>query len=268
MSYFYQSILLILFLVGIQACQPPVEGCTNPRAVNFNAEADENVGCSYYQLLLEIQYRDNGGNVFNYGNTLTDADGTPFVINSMPVLTSQYHLLETASGVEASSVERLDVITMNNNRINVEDNFAILKPDATTVQAAGWATLGTFDQLEFVVGIPNNIRNGNPSKVEEQGHPLSTSATSYMYDSTAAEYATSLINITLPNTGQNLVLRLFNETKISLPYAARAEDGQDVTVRLQLNYETLFDGVSLTNDPEIIIQNKIEQNFRNAFSTY
>lgn len=267
-KYFYGYILLGAILIGINACQPPVEGCTNPRAVNFNAEADENVGCNYYQLVLEMQYRDNGGNVFNYGNTLTDADGSPFVVNSMPILTSQYHLLETTSGEEASSVERLDVITASSNRVNVEDNFAILKPDAATVPAAGWATLGTFDQLEFSVGIPDNIRNGNPSKVEEQGHPLSTSASSYMYDSMVAEYTTSFVNITLPNTGQNITFSLFGQNTVSLPYAARAEDGQDVQIRLQLNYEALFDGVSFTNDPEVIIKSKIEQNFANAFSVY
>ena len=260
--------LIFISFVSFQACQQPVEGCTNPRAVNFNAEADKDLGCSYYQLTLEMQYVDNTGAPFTYATTLTDTDGIPFLINKMPVLTSQYHLKETTSNTIGTAAEKIGIVKSNGTRVQTEDNFAILDPSTTSIQTAGWATLGTFDQLEFLVGIDENIRNGNPSKIEEQSHPLSTTATSYMYDSTSTQYATSLITVSLPNTGQNRTFNLFDTTSINIPYTILVEDGLDVFVRLRMNYEALFNSVSFTNDTDSLIALKIKQNFRTSFSTY
>ncbi len=261
-------LLLLVVSYSQMACLEPVEGCTNPRAQNFNPEADVNLDCNYYQLQLEMQYTTNGLDTFEYGTLLTDADGTPFVLNKMPILISQMHLIETSSNEVQQSPELLSVFNSSGERRYTEDNFGILRPTAYQINMAGWTALSDYDTLEFLVGVSSDVRNTNPAQIEESGHPLSTSASTYMYDSTSNQYLTSIAAVVLTQSGQQITTKLFSEQMIRLPYQITSIDGQNVPIKIRLNYAALFAGVSFSRDTEAVIVDKIEQNMPRAFSTF
>ena len=273
-KYFF----LLFMLISFAACQELVEGCMHPRAINFNPEADSDIGCTYYQIQLLSQYGYNSNplDTFFYGTVLSDADGTPFTISQMPFLISHVHLVRVGTGEEKTSPEDLTVFDRLGNPYYTEDNFGIIEAGSYTESVASWVELGDFDKVRFRVGVPDNVRNTNPSRVERNptraatsnNHPLSTSASTYMYDSTAMAYATSFVDISLPNTTQSLRFNFFENWDIELPYSVTAIDGVSVGVNLRLNYAALFDGVSFTNDDSTTIHNKIVQNLSTAFSTY
>lgn len=262
-------LFLLLIVVSFGACQEPVEGCMHPRASNFSPKADEDIGCNYYQLKLMMKYGYNStlADDFVYGTVLYDADGTPFTISQMPFLLSHVHLVRV-TGEEEIGPEDLTVFDDANNRYYTEDNFGIIAPSKNEVLVSGWVKLGDFDRVRFRVGVPKEVRNTLPSRVTENNHPLSTSAAVYMYDSTATQYATTFVELSLPNTSQSMRFDFFDNWDIELPYAVTAVDGADVEVNLRLNYATLFNGISFSNDDSTTIHNKIKQNIPTAFSTY
>ncbi len=259
---------LLLVLIGLQACQKPVEGCTHPRAVNFNPEADENKDCQYYQLQLQMQHTTAANDTFTYGYWLSDIDGTFFYITKMPMLLSELHLLRTSTGELFRSPEILSVFDAAGNRKLVEDNFVTLEAGIYTADIAAWVDLGTFDKLQFRLGLDPNIRQGNPARIKQTAHPLSATAATYMYDSLTAGYFTTYVEIVLPNTNDTLRFDFYDNWNIELPYNITVADGQNIPIRLRLNYSDLFAGISFQNDPKALVISKIKQNMMASFSVY
>lgn len=263
---------LLLILLSFSACTKKVDGCMHPRAKNFNPEADEDKkdACDYYELELQMQHYANtlANDTLKLGDTLYDVDNSPFYLSTMKVLAGELHLVKTGSGDERKSPEFAPFYNNNSTPINVEDNFFISTLESYTSEIAGWTELGDFDRIRFHLGIPESIRETSPALVTEQNHPLSTTATKYMFDSTSMSYLTARIVVVQANTSTTLSFDFFDYIPIELPYTIRVQDGLNVPIRLRLDYVTLFDGISFTNDSQSIIKDKITQNFPTAFSTY
>jgi hypothetical protein len=107
-----------------------------------------------------------------------------------------------------------------------------------------------------------------PTLVTEQNHPLSTTASTDMFDTDSTGYFTAQIVVVQPNSGDVLTLDFFDYIPIELPYIVTVEDGAHIPIRLRLDYLVLFSGISFTNDSPTLIKDKIRQNFLTAFSTY
>ena len=244
----------------------------HPRAANFNPEADEgeNADCSFYQLGLNMQHYAShlSNDTLKLGNWIYDADATPFYLINMPILASGLHLYKAGSGNAFKSIETIALQTNSGAIVHVEDNFFITEPNTYSYNIAGWTELGTFDSLSFYIGLPDAIRSTVPSKITETSHPLSTTASYYMYDSTSSSYQSCKIVIKQPLSGNEYTFSLFDYIPINLPYNITAADGEDVPIRLRLDYVKLFDGISFSNDSQSTVETKLVQNFPGAFSTY
>jgi len=265
-------ILIILGLVfylslSFSACEKKVDGCMHPRAVNFNPEADEDEGCIYYELSLQMQHYASSvaNDTLIAGNWLYDADTVAFYIQNCPILVSNVHLFQGSQ--EFNSIETIDLYDMSGNIIKAEDNFFITLPGKYGANIAGWTHLGTFDSISFNLGLPDNIRQTNPSKIY-QYHPLSTSPNFYMYDSVSSGYQACRIDIKQPVSLNEFNFKFIDDIQIKLPYNVTAVDGSNVLINLRLDYLALFNGISFTNDSQATIESKILQNFPGAFSTY
>jgi len=267
--FFY---FLILALLSFSACTTKVEGCMHPRAENFSPEADQdkNDVCEYYQLELQMQHFPStlSPGSFKFGHWLYDADNEPFYLTTMKILAGELHLVKASNGDEIKSPESAPFYNSNSTPTYAEDNFFISTLESYAANIADWTALGDFDRIRFHLGIPEAIRKTSPALVKEQNHPLSTSASVYMFDSTSMSYLTAQIVVVQPNYGEVLTLDFFDYIPIELPYLATVQGGADVPIRLQLDYLVLFNGISFTNDSPSIIKDKIRQNFLTAFSTY
>lgn len=242
----------------------------HPRATNFNPEADVDEGCTYYQLSLEMQHYAPSlrPDTLIKGNWLYDANNEPFYLNAFQILGGEVHLVKAGTDEVFQSPETVSFYDFNGFPIQTEDNFFISHLEKYDYEIAGWTELGNFDRLHFHLGIPNEIRQTNPAEVTESGHPLSTTATTYMFDSSSMSYRTCHIEVVQPNTSKNISLDLFDYIPIELPYAIEVKDGENIPIRLKLNYQTLFNGISFSNDNILTIKNKLVQNFPAAYSTY
>ncbi|BDS14689.1 hypothetical protein [Aureispira anguillae] len=261
---------LFLLILSFYSCTKKVEGCTHPRAINFNPEADVDEGCDYYELTLEFQHYANSlaNDTLVMGNWLTDANNESFYLTTMKVLGGEMHLIKAGTDEVVTSPELTPFYDFNGLAIHVEDNFFISKLGKYDYNIASWTELGEFDRIRFHLGIPDKIRQTSPIKVSENQHPLSTTATTYMFDSTSMSYMTCQIVAKQPHTGNTFTFTFFDYIPIELPYNATVRDGENVPIRLRLDYLALFNGVSFSNDSQATIKNKILQNFPTAYSTY
>ena len=252
------------------ACQQKVEGCMHPRAKNFNPEADENTGCDYYKMTLEMQHFADSlpNDTLLLGDTLFDIDNNAFYLNSMSILCSGAHLSDVNSGTEYTGEEYIYLFNSNNESFLIEDNFFIVTPGTYSFNISSWTELGEFDSLHFHLGVPPSIANTDPSRVTESNHPLSTSAITYMYDSTSTSYLSCNMEIFEVNSGDEHSFHFFDYININLPYTISVEDGEDVPIRLKVDYHVLFEGISFNNDSHSVIKSKIAQKFPLVFSTF
>ncbi|MFT5645427.1 MAG: hypothetical protein ACI976_000097 [Aureispira sp.] len=264
--------ILVLITLNFSACTKKVEGCMHPRAENFNPEADEdkNNTCNYYQLQLEMQHSTNtlSNDTLKFGNWLYDANNDPFYLSTMKILAGELHLVKTSNGEEIKSPESTPFYNSNNTPIYAEDNFFICTLESYAANIAAWTELGDFDRIRFHLGIPDAIQMTKPTLVTEQNHPLSTTASTDMFDTDSTGYFTAQIVVVQPNSGDVLTLDFFDYIPIELPYIVTVEDGAHIPIRLRLDYLVLFNGISFTNDSPTLIKDKIRQNFLTAFSTY
>ncbi|MDC0230435.1 hypothetical protein OAK19_00580 [Aureispira] len=260
----------MLCLLCHSACQIKVEGCMHPKAKNFNPEADEDVGCDYYEMILELQHFADSlpNDTLLLGDTLFDADNNAFYLNSMSILCSGVHLSDINSNTEYKGAEQIVLFGANNEAISIEDNFFIGAPGTYSHNISAWTELGEFDSLHFHLGIPSSIINTDPSRVTENNHPLSTSAIKYMYDSTTTSYLACNIVVFEVNSGNEYTFEFFDYIRVNLPYNITVEDGEDVPIRIRVDYQILFEGISFNNDSHSVIQSKIVQNFPLAFSSF
>ena len=68
------------------------------------------------------------------------------------------------------------------------------------------------------------------------------------------------------NTSDTSFYKIADTVWIELPINVVAKDGFDTRIPLRLNYSILFEGISFTNDNQVLIEQKIKNNLRNAFS--
>lgn len=240
----------------------------HPRAVNFNPEADENIGCNYYQLQAQLDHTTNSGATFTYGYWLNDNDGTPFYIIKMPFVMSNTHLYKSNSTERITSIEEISVVTYGSTRTSVEDNFGAFEVSSTAADLASWIELGDFDSIEFRLGLPDAVRSTNPAKISPETHPLGSNAAINMHNDNDSIYYSTYIRVVLPNTQDTLRFEFYDNWDFAFPYNVTAVDGQNVPINLRLNYNSIFNGLSFTNDDSTTICNKIRQNLPAAVSMY
>ena len=259
---------LVITLCCSSACQKIVEGCMHPRAQNYNPEADEDEGCVFYELELNMNhFADSLANdTLTIGDYLYDADDTSFYLSSFSILCSGLHLFDF-SGSEYSGAEQIKLFDLNGNAVYTEDNFFIVSPGTYSYNISAWTQLGTFDSLCFHVGVSSEISKTNPARVTESNHPLSGSSVPLMYDSTST-YFSAHMEIIQPGSGDVLSFVFYDYFPVHLPYSVTVVDGSNTAIRMKLDYQILFNNISFSNDNDSVVKSKILQNIPVAFSTY
>lgn len=267
--YYFIFILLSLSF-WLSGCQEKVTGCMHPRAINFDPEADESGACNFYELVLEMQHFTSAttNDTLLLGDTLYDALDTAFILNSFAILCSETSLIQTAQATRMRGAEQLSMSRVDGSEIQVEDNFFIISPEIYSYNISEWKELGSFDSVQFFVGTNSILEAADPSSVSEQNHPLSNSSIPYLFDEDSSAYLALDIQLSLVHGALQKELKLVNYLKLALPFNGTVVDGSNTILPLRLNYDVLFNNVSVFNDTEAEIQSKLLQNIANAISTF
>lgn len=271
----YQLTLLLLLTIclGLVACQEQAEGCMDPRAIDFDPEADvpSEAGCEYYQLELAWQhYSQNAPNdTLRFGNWLSDANGDVFYLDKCNWLGSEVRLTPVGSSRGVVSPASVLLYKNDGSAVQAEDNFFLMTLDKFSANATGWVEVGEFDQVSFQIGAGNELQTVNPGRTTEREHPLSATASPYLYDSTQAAFKTlELVAIQPLNNNRQIKVNLFDHFNFSFPYTTTAVSGENHPIRIRLDYDVLLAGISFNNDPVFVIEQKLRQNIPLAFSVY
>ena len=268
-SWYIAAPLLLFGAIWMAACQQPVEGCTNPRAENFNPEADQNTDCTFYQLTVEWQHHADSlpSDTVVQGSVLTDAAGEAFLVDDCRILGSQVRLT-ALGGAPISSPESILLPTVNGQQ-TVEDNFFGIGLGQYSADATGWITLGSFDTLTLQLGLDTVLSVVSPSSLDNPGHPLGSSANPYVYDSLQNQYNTLLLTVIQPNNNnRSISIALTEPITYRFVYPITVLDGMDIPIRLRLDYGQLLQGIRWSTDTEAAIRTRLLQNLPNALTTY
>lgn len=262
-------ILVIAAVVFVASCQEKEEGCTHPLAINFDPEADELTSCDFYELQLEMQHVHTVANdTFLLGDTLYDVLDTAFILNSFSILCSEATLIQTAQSTRMTGAENLTVKRTDGSTTTVEDNFFIISPEIYSYNVSEWNVLGNFDSVRFYIGANPTLFQADPSSVTESNHPLSSTSVPYLYNADSMAYMALNIEINQFNSGITKTIQLIDFFSLNYAYAGAVVDNQNTILRLRLNYDSLFNNISVFNDSEMLIQSKLIQNIPSALSTF
>jgi len=271
-----------LFAFSWTACDTPVEGCVQPRAFNFNAEADVNVDCIYYQLEVQWQHSSptQADNILLPRQRLLDAVGDSFYVEDCRLLGSNLYLTKVGSTTPTTSPEMITLNTTNNGAQNIADNFFGIRLDQYITTAGSWIELGSFDQLTLQLGLDTLLQGNAPGKFVEAGrpnlpisgtlgaHPLEPGADPFLYDSTRMVYPTLQLTVVQPTVNNRVVsIQLDDMVPFNFPYNATVNDGENIPIRLRLDYDQLFQGIRWSTDSATIAA-QLSQNLPLSLSTY
>ena len=258
MMYKY-GLLLGFFFIVFQACLRPVDGCVHPRAKDFNPEADRNTTCDFYDIYYDFEHIYSDSTVMTDSMLIIDKDNNQYFIDQLQFFLFQSHLSKS----DASSFSSISDITYQENGSTkyLEDNIALFSFRQNSAQACDWTHLGTFDSLDFQIGIPSTIQEYNFVGLDAS-HEFNTS--SPLYDQNRLVSARIVLIDAISNDTVEVLTDYFLPYKTSINRTVA--DGMDLRLNCQLNYDSLLYNISIPNDASSLIGQSIIQNIHNSLT--
>ncbi|PSR10254.1 MAG: hypothetical protein DA408_11845 [Bacteroidetes bacterium] len=174
--------LTLLFTLVCAACYEPVEGCLNPRAANFDLDADEACGdcCVFPKLKIRFEnyWTASNGTVSSLSPDSIYYDGLdqPFRFKRIRFYWSELEL-ELTSGSRLSLTDSIELAIAqggDTTLISTLDNFLLADIDRATRNL----TLKTLEPTGFLAalnaqfGIPDPVNRTVTASVVPTNHPL------------------------------------------------------------------------------------------------
>jgi hypothetical protein len=257
---FIKLFFCLAVVVSCISCSA-VEGCNDPLAKNFDAEADKNCCCQYYQLRFDIDHSiDSFGTAFNLLDYYTDAAGAAYQIKSSALLISEISLIK-ADGTAFQINDSILTTLRNGSSSWLKDDFIYLKPGTFISNIGSFTNFGDYTKVRFLVGLTGTAADSDGS-VLSSSHPLS--ASNGFYDGTTQRYRSGRWEI-IKNVTDTTVYELGDTLWVELDYPISCRDGFDTVVPLGFNYSTLMQDVVFASDDSLSVIQKLKNNIRNAF---
>lgn len=153
---------LLIFAGFISSCTQE-EGCTDPKALNYNPNAKESNGDCRYPA---AEPNTNGTLKFNLsqlfnGNILDTA--AVYTLNNgqrFRLATLRYY------------ISKITLVKSDSSEVVIPESYLLVKPSATEY-IAGEAEPGTYVKLKFYLGLDSATNSGGIMPVDRpSGHPL------------------------------------------------------------------------------------------------
>jgi len=276
-----RSTLWLLWMAfAMVACYEPVEGCLNPRANNFDLDADE--ACTDCCTLPELSISFNA--VWDDGTTVEDirldtfyldAMNNPWRFKRLRFYWSDF-IIENIAGDLLEIQDSLDVaiaMGVDTSMTTVKDDFLLVDIDG----ANGSFTIGTFEatgimrSLDGVMGIAQPVNSAVITSFSSS-HPLAPqlgqmnfndgsgyifAKLEYYQDTTAVDTIPRVINM----LGDD-ILRSFS---FDLPVPTQLVEGFNQVLVMEQNIAQLFAGVNVRLADTTVLKSQFVDNLAESF---
>jgi hypothetical protein len=239
-----------------------VEGCTDPIAENFDAEADKDCCCSYYQLSLRVNHLADTLS-FNYFSPFPDVNNDSFEIQRAAFLCSNFELIK-ADGSVFRVRDSIGVETPNGSQFTLIDDFSCLRPATFVNNIGDFLSYGDYEKLRFLVGLDFPASDVDATIIDDRDQPLSNQYSPNFFN--GIRYNNAFFEVILPSTEDTVRYEVQDTFWIELNYNVSAADGQDTEIPIAIDYLSIFDGISFANDDSTTVVQKIKNNITHAFS--
>jgi len=242
------AILITLFAIALAGCKGCKEGCTNPTALNYDADATRDCCCEFptkAKLKIKFHHRVNG-NPFAYSQSFDNGSGRMFDITLARFYMSNITLHRASGNFKFTD----DTCTTN--------HFLLVTPDQQTYDV-GEFDPGSYTGISFTVGVDTVVNKtvypAEKCVVTTTGHVLQNSDMhwgwnmGYIFlkleghaDTTDVADGT-LDGVMVYHTGTNPLART-----AMVDYNFSGVKEGTVTLDIIADYGALLNGIDLAND--------------------
>ncbi len=254
-------IALGLILLLFYSCNR-VEGCTDPLAENFDAAADRDCCCTYYQLSLSVDHHLDTLD-FNYFTAYPDANNDSFELREMGFLCSKFELIK-ADGSSFGVNDSINLRLVDGSTLDFRDDFTALRPGTFVHNVGDFLEFGDYTKIRFLLGLEAPATLVEATSIDNPAQPLSNQHSPSFY--TGTDYQHAFFEVILPDLADTIRFEVQDTFWIELDYNISAVDGADANIPLAIDYANIFNGISFINDDSATVVQKIQNNIHAAFS--
>ncbi len=252
-----------LLLICLVACDDRSEGCLDADASNFDVTAKEDCCCEYPQLTLSIAHQF-GDETFELGKDYVNAQGQIY-----QVLSYRYYLSGTEVQDDQETWQSVqDSLALadasGGQSVFVADDAVQIVRNQFNYSVGVFLNNGSFDQLRMVPGLGAQQAVVN-SDVLPDDHSLSQDG-NVLY-SNSLGYLDFQISLVGPES-DTLLLQQPASARMAqmIDIESTKVKGGDLTVRLQVDYQTWFDDLDLLSDTQSEMSAKISARQADSFT--
>jgi hypothetical protein len=257
-------LLTLPLLLALQSCSR-VEGCNDPIARNYDAEADKNCCCEYYKLRFNVEHQVNDSTSLAYLTRYADALGDSFEVKFASLLISEISLID-ATGNAFFIEDSVSVPLINGSNSWFLDDFIAIRPGTFINEVGSFTKFGSYSKIRFLVGLEGEAVNADGLDISDTKLPLSANHSSTHYNQPSNVYWFSRWEIIRPTLSDTLRFGVRDTVWVELNYPSMVVDGTNTDIPITVNYLDFFNTISFLNDDSTTVVQKLKINTRNAFS--
>lgn len=250
-SVFWIAMMLLI------SCYQQKEGCLDIHATNFDASADVNCCCDYPRLQLNFIHKTNT-KLYNSDDTLSNDLGQAYKINSFSIYMSGFSF-KTANGKIISTTDTIRIPSKTDS-IVLNKDIALVRPITNNILLGRLIQTDDFTEIDFNIGVPQAANQADISRIPESSN-LSTQPDS-MFTPNLGYIS---IRYTISDLAGNLKeLRIYDVIPLQFNLLLTNKIAENTCLQLEIDHSYLMHDIDILNDSNILIENKIKQNFSKA----
>ncbi|MCB9284441.1 MAG: hypothetical protein H6563_10240 [Lewinellaceae bacterium] len=266
--------LFLCFL--LPACYEKQEGCLDINATNFDVTADVACSdcCTYPQLSLKLEHK-----AVLPDTTLPFRYDSLYYVAAYPDVKFRFHRLRyylsdirlSRTGATGRVVDSITLYLPQSPGdtvpLRVVNDFMLADRDFLQAKKLGtWRGEGTFDRLDFTLGIEDAIRYTDPAKTPG-GHALQAPAEGYNWSEASGYISNFMRYSTEAQPLDTLEVAITTPVPVSLILDPPLEivPGYNITLTLYLNYMAWLNGLDLSSASPAAIEQQYTNQAANAF---
>ncbi len=268
---FCSLLLLAICLFFLAACSEPRKACLDINATNFDAAADEDCCCEYPQLRIDSLLPRFGTLVWKPDTAYEYSSGKWFRLKSVVYYLSDFQVFQNGIPIPVSDTLSFQTwgTSGDTTATTFTNDFQLIRRNSTAYKLGTFRTAGTFESVQFLVGIPAAAQNIIPGLTPD-GHPLRLQGENLWLGRD-----TGFVALQLVLTRDTLSGTLPDTVTISRPEIENIlvkkdgifehEGGYDFKLKVIADYGELFRDVDLSGSDISVWKSKIIANIPNVF---
>jgi hypothetical protein len=268
-----------LLLLTFFGCYEEKEGCLDVRATNFSFEADIPCPdcCEFPSLTVDIEHSavlpddtirfryDSLYYVSDFPDVLVSFQRIKYYISDFALVNSNGGQLTVTDSINFKVPDG----TGDSTIIRSADNFILVDRDIPSDYELGRILGdGAFDHIQFKVGIDPALQSADPNLLPG-GHPMRIQSDSLNWSEDLGYISNKIVFFREP--GQNpdsTLLNILEPVEVTIPIGKPVliSPGFDISVSLEVDYLSWFQGLNLQTATEEEIITNIANHLSNSFS--